>query len=95
MAAYARVAPGSWLIERDNCRGSQENESVKVDDDVRDAQNLMIAKIIREAKSGDMARSRSLYSLYKLFLFFLGVYRGDVSLFQRERGEIMKAETNC
>jgi isopentenyl phosphate kinase len=35
---------------------------------------------------------RDSLSLVKAFLFFLGVSRGDISLFQRERSEIMKGD---
>jgi cytochrome c len=51
---YARVAPGSWLIERDIVEARKKmNLSMWTVMSV-DTQDVMIAKIIQEAKSGNM-----------------------------------------
>jgi cytochrome c len=51
---YARVAPGSWLIERDIVEARKKLNLSRWDEMPEDAQQVMIAKIIAEAKSGDM-----------------------------------------
>ena len=51
---YARVAPGSWLIERDIIEARKKMDLSRWGEMPADAQDLMIAKIIHEAKSGDM-----------------------------------------
>jgi cytochrome c len=53
--AYARVAPGSWLIERDIVEARKKMNLSKWTVMSADTQDVMIAKIIGEAKSGDMA----------------------------------------
>ena len=52
---YARVAPGSWLIERDIVEARKKMNLSKWTELSADTQDVLIAKIIREAKSGDMA----------------------------------------
>jgi cytochrome c len=52
---YARVAPGSWLIERDIVEARRKMNLSKWTELSADTQDVLIAKIIREAKSGDMA----------------------------------------
>jgi cytochrome c len=52
---YARVAPGSWLIERDIVEARKKMNLSKWTELPADTQDVLIAKIIREAKSGDMA----------------------------------------
>ena len=51
---YARVAPGSWLIERDIVEARKKMNLSRWEEMPADAQDVMIAKIIHEAKSGDM-----------------------------------------
>lgn len=51
---YARVAPGSWLIERDIIEARKKMDLSRWGEMPADAQDVMIAKIIHEAKSGDM-----------------------------------------
>jgi cytochrome c len=51
---YARVAPGSWLIERDIIEARNKMDLSRWEEMPADAQDVMIAKIIHEAKSGDM-----------------------------------------
>ena len=51
---YARVAPGSWLIERDIVEARKRMDLSRWEEMPADAQDVMIAKIIHEAKSGDM-----------------------------------------
>ena len=51
---YARLAPGSWLIERDIVE-ARENMNLSLWDQMsQDDQEQMIEKIIHEAKSGEM-----------------------------------------
>lgn len=52
---YARVAPGSWLIERDIVEARKKMNLSKWTKLSADMQDVLIAKIIREAKDGDMA----------------------------------------
>jgi cytochrome c len=51
---YARVAPGSWLIERDIVEARKKMDLSRWEEMPADKQDVMIAKIIKEAKSGDM-----------------------------------------
>jgi cytochrome c len=51
---YARVAPGSWLVERDIIEARKKMDLSHWEEMPADAQDVMIAKIIHEAKSGDM-----------------------------------------
>jgi cytochrome c len=53
--AYARVAPGSWLIERDIVHARKKMDLSHWNQMSADTQDVMAAKIIHEAKSGDMA----------------------------------------
>ena len=52
--AYARVAPGSWLMERDIVEARKKMNLSNWEQMPTDAQDVLIAKIIHEAKSGDM-----------------------------------------
>jgi cytochrome c len=52
--AYARVAPGSWLIERDIVEARKRMNLSNWEQMPGDKQDVLIAKIIYEAKSGDM-----------------------------------------
>jgi cytochrome c len=51
---YARVAPGSWLIERDIVAARGKMDLSKWEELPGDAQDVLTAKIIHEAKQGDM-----------------------------------------
>ncbi len=51
---YARVAPGSWLIERDIIEARRAMDLSQWAEMPADRQAMLIAKIAREAKSGDM-----------------------------------------
>jgi cytochrome c len=51
---YARVAPGSWLIERDIIEARKNMDLSRWEEMRAEAQDVMIAKIIQEAKSGEM-----------------------------------------
>jgi cytochrome c len=51
---YARLAPGSWLIERDIVQARRKMDLSRWERMSADEQDVMIAKIIHEAKSGDM-----------------------------------------
>jgi cytochrome c len=51
---YARVAPGSWLIERDIVEARKKMDLSRWDQMPEDRQQVLMAKIVQEAKSGDM-----------------------------------------
>jgi len=51
---YARLAPGSWLIERDIVEAREKMNLSTWEQMPGDAQDVLIGQIIHEAKSGDM-----------------------------------------
>jgi len=51
---YARVAPGSWLIERDIVEARKKMDLSQWEEMTAEKQEVLRAKIIHEAKSGDM-----------------------------------------
>jgi cytochrome c len=51
---YARIAPGSWLIERDIIEARKMMDLSQWEKLPTDEQDVLVAKIIQEAKSGDM-----------------------------------------
>jgi cytochrome c len=51
---YARVAPGSWLIERDIVEARKKMDLSRWEEMPAEKQEVLTAKIIQEAKSGDM-----------------------------------------
>jgi cytochrome c len=51
---YARIAPGSWLIERDVVEGRKHMNLSRWEAISSDQQRVLMAKISQEAKSGDM-----------------------------------------
>ena len=51
---YARVAPGSWLIERDIVEARKKMDLSRWEQMPVDQQEVLMAKIVQEAKSGDM-----------------------------------------
>ena len=51
---YARMAPGSWLIERDITQARSKMNLSVWEQMPGDTQDVLIGKIIREVKSGDM-----------------------------------------
>jgi cytochrome c len=51
---YARVAPGSWLIERDIIEARKKMNLSQWEQMPTDKQQVLMAKIVQEAKSGDM-----------------------------------------
>jgi cytochrome c len=51
---YARVAPGSWLMERDVIEARKQLNLSIWEQLPGDTQDVLIAKIVHEAKSGDM-----------------------------------------
>ncbi len=52
--AYARVAPGSWLIERDIVEARKKMNLSRWEEMPVETQEVLMAKIVQEAKSGDM-----------------------------------------
>ncbi len=51
---YARIAPGSWLIERDIVKAREEMNLSRWSQLSAEKQDVLKAKIIQEARSGDM-----------------------------------------
>jgi cytochrome c len=51
---YARVAPGSWLIERDVVEARKKMDLSRWQEMPAEKQDVLTAKIIQEAKKGDM-----------------------------------------
>jgi cytochrome c len=51
---YSRIAPGSWLIERDIVEARRKMDLSQWEKLPADKQDVLVAKIIQEAKSGDM-----------------------------------------
>jgi cytochrome c len=51
---YARVAPGSWLIERDIIEARKKMDLSQWEHMPTDKQQVLMAKIFQEVKSGDM-----------------------------------------
>ena len=51
---YARIAPGSWLIERDIVKAREEMDLSRWGQIPAEKQEVLKAKIVQEAKSGDM-----------------------------------------
>jgi cytochrome c len=51
---YARVAPGSWLIERDIVEARKKMDLSRWEEMPVEKQDVLMAKIVQEAKSGDM-----------------------------------------
>jgi cytochrome c len=51
---YARVAPGSWLIERDIIEARKKMDLSRWEQMPAERQGVLTAKIVQEVKSGDM-----------------------------------------
>ena len=51
---YARIAPGSWLIERDIVEGRKHMDLSRWEEMPADRQQVLMAKIVQEVKKGDM-----------------------------------------
>jgi cytochrome c len=51
---YARVAPGSWLMERDIVEARKKMDLSRWEELPEDRQQVLAAKIVQEAKKGDM-----------------------------------------
>lgn len=51
---YARIAPGSWLIERDIVRGREHLNLSRWNEFAADRQEVLEAKIVQQAKAGAM-----------------------------------------
>src|SRR3984885_5961570 len=53
---YARVAPGSWLIERDIVEARKKMNLSRWKEMPVERQEVLMAKIVQEMKSGDMTQ---------------------------------------
>jgi cytochrome c len=51
---YARIAPGSWLMERDIVEARKKMDLSRWEEMPVEQQQVLAAKIVQEAKSGDM-----------------------------------------
>jgi cytochrome c len=51
---YARVAPGSWLIERDIIEARKKMDFSRWKEMPEEKQQVLMAKIVEEARTGDM-----------------------------------------
>ena len=70
---YARVAPGSWLIERDIVEARKKMDLSRWQQIPADHQEVLAAKIVQEAKSGDMPPLQ-----YRLLHWDAKLSKGDV-----------------
>ncbi len=51
---YARIAPGSWLIERDIVEARKKLDLSRWEEMPAEKQQVLMSKIVEEAKTGDM-----------------------------------------
>src|ERR1700733_2826285 len=51
---YARIAPGSWLIERDIVEARKKMDLSRWEEMPVEKQEVLMAQIVQEAKSGEM-----------------------------------------
>ena len=70
---YARIAPGSWLIERDIVEARKKMDLSQWEQIPADQQEVLSAKIVQEAKSGDMPPLQ-----YRLLHWDAKLSKGDV-----------------
>jgi cytochrome c len=70
---YARIAPGSWLIERDIVEAREHMDLSRWQQIPADQQEVLAAKIVQEAKSGDMPPLQ-----YRLLHWDAKLSQGDV-----------------
>jgi len=70
---YARIAPGSWLIERDIVEARKKMDLSRWEQMPADQQEVLAAKIVQEAKSGDMPPLQ-----YRLLNWDAKLSKGDV-----------------
>ena len=70
---YARVAPGSWLIERDIVEARKKMDLSRWEEMPVETQEVLAAKIVQEVKSGDMPPLQ-----YRLLHWDAKLSKGDV-----------------
>jgi cytochrome c len=70
---YARVAPGSWLIERDIVKAREAMDLSRWEEMPVEQQEVLMAKIAHEAKSGEMPPVQ-----YRLLHWGAGLSAADV-----------------
>src|ERR1700730_14438101 len=70
---YARVAPGAWLIERDIVEARKKMDLSRWETMPVEQQEVLTAKIVQEAKSGDMPPLQ-----YRLLHWDAKLSKGDV-----------------
>jgi cytochrome c len=70
---YARVAPGSWLIENDVVEARKKMDLSRWEEMPVETQEVLAAKIVQEAKSGDMPPMQ-----YRLLHWDANLSQGDV-----------------
>jgi cytochrome c len=54
---YARIAPGSWPIERDIVEARKKMDLSRWEQMPADKQAVLTAKIVQEVKNGEMLRA--------------------------------------
>jgi cytochrome c len=70
---YARMAPGSWLIERDIVEARKKMDLSRWEEMPVETQEVLAAKIVQEAKRGDMPPLQ-----YRLLHWDAKLSKGDV-----------------
>ena len=70
---YARMAPGSWLIERDIVEARKKMDLSRWEEMPVETQEVLMAKIVQETKSGDMPPLQ-----YRLLHWDAKLSKGDV-----------------
>jgi cytochrome c len=70
---YARIAPGSWLIESDIVEARKKMDLSRWEEMPVERQEVLAAKILQEAKSGDMPPLQ-----YRLLHWTAKLSKGDV-----------------
>ena len=70
---YARIAPGSWLIERDIVEARKKMDLSRWEQMPLETREVLAAKIVQEAKSGDMPPLQ-----YRLLHWDAKLSKGDV-----------------
>ncbi len=71
--AYARVAPGSWLVERDIVEARRRMNLSEWEHMTGDARTVAVGRILYEARSGEMPPIQ-----YRLLHWNAGLTAGDV-----------------
>jgi cytochrome c len=88
---YSRIAPGSWLMERDIIEARKKMNLSQWDQIPADKQQVLMAKTFQEAKKGDMPPLQ-----YRLLHWDAKISASDVralSMLSKNTGEVEKTLT--